>query len=127
MENLQVNSLGEALGIGGAVALQGMSTVFGVLVLLMIILVLMKVIFYKDPSKQKAVQTEVKAETAPVAAVEEKKDDMDDEELIAVLTAAVAASLNTSTYNLRIKSYRRTGTKAPAWNRAGLEETVNHY
>ena len=127
MENLQINSLGEALGTGGAVALQGMATVFGVLILLMIVLILMKVIFYKDPAKQKAVVPEVKQEEAPVVKAEGNKDDMDEEELIAVLTAAVAASLNTSTYNLRIKSYRRTGTKAPAWNRAGLEETVNHY
>jgi len=50
---------------------------------------------------------------------------MDDEELIAVLTAAVAASLNTSTYKLQIKSYRRVGNSAPAWNQAGLQETIN--
>ena len=46
--------------------------------------------------------------------------------LIIVLTAAVAASLNTSTYNLRIKSYRRTDNKMPAWNKAGVTETINN-
>ena len=57
---------------------------------------------------------------------EETADDTDEEELIAVLTAAVAASLNTSTYNLRIKSYRRTDNKMPAWNKAGVTETINN-
>ena len=36
-----------------------------------------------------------------------KIDETDEDELIAVLTAAVAASLKTSTYNLRIRSYKR--------------------
>lgn len=124
MENLNVSSLGEALSVGGAVALQGMSIVFLVLILLMIILMLMKVIFYKDPSKQKA-EPKIVEKTAPTEEI--KADNIDDEELVAVLTAAVAASLNTSTYNLRIKSYRRVGNNAPAWNKAGLTETVNHY
>ena len=123
MNELQeIKTVGDALSTGGIVALQGMVIVFSVLILLMVVLVLMKVFFYKDPNKQKTEQAEVIV-TAPV----EKEEDIDDGELIAVLTAAVAASLNTSTYNLKIKSYRRVGNKAPVWNRAGLEETVNHY
>ena len=119
----EIRTIGDALYAGGSVALQGMAIVFGVLILLMIILMLMKVVFYKDTSKQKNAEP-------PVQITPEKEaenQEVDDEELIAVLTAAVAASLNTSTYNLKIKSYRRVGNSAPAWNRAGLEETVNHY
>ncbi len=116
-------SLGEALSTGGETTVIGLSIVFAVLIILMIVLMLFKVIFYKDPKK--AVKTaEVKTE-AP-AAVEETADDIDETELIAVLTAAVAASLNTSTYNLKIRSYRRTDNKAPAWNRAGINETINN-
>lgn len=117
-------ALSEALGAGGMVTLVGLSIVFGVLVVLMLVLMLFKVIFYKDPKKaqpaeQKMVQTT--QAPSPVAAQTE-----DDTELIAVLTAAIAASLNTSTYNLRIKSYRRVDTKANAWNRAGItENTLN--
>ena len=51
---------------------------------------------------------------------------MSNDVLIAVLTAAIAASLNTSTYNLKIKSYRRVDTQKPAWNRAGITETINN-
>jgi len=43
----------------------------------------------------------------------------DEAELIAILTAAVAASMNTSAYNLKIKSYKRIHNTAPAWNKAG--------
>ena len=89
----------------------------------MIVLSLFRVIFYKSlKHRQLLLQHRLKA--APVE--EETADDTDEEELIAVLTAAVAASLNTSTYNLRIKSYRRTDNKMPAWNKAGVTETINN-
>ena len=125
-------TLNEALRMGGITTLVGLAIVFAVLIILMIVLMLFKVIFYKDPKKQKTVK-----EAEPVniiggaSGVTEiqtvaKDDDMDENELIAVLTAAVAASLNTSTYNLRIKSYRRTDSKMPAWNKAGVTETINN-
>lgn len=125
MNELQeIKTIGDALSTGGMVALQGMAIVFSVLILLMVVLALMKVFFYKDPAKQSVKQEAV----CPTPVVEEKKEEeMDDTELVAVLTAAIAASLNTSTYNLKIKSYRRVGGKTSAWSRAGLEETVNHY
>ena len=117
--------LGEALAMGGETTVIGLGIVFGVLVILMIVLILMKVIFYKDPSKQKKAEAPAPVtETAPAAEV--KAAETDEDELIAVLTAAIASSLNTSTYNLRIKSYRRTDNKAPAWNKAGLTETINN-
>ena len=113
-------SLSEALAMGGQTTVIGLAIVFAVLIILMIVLSLFKVIFYKKPKTQAAPA----AQAAPVE--EETADDTDEEELIAVLTAAVAASLNTSTYNLRIKSYRRTDNKMPAWNKAGVTETINN-
>ena len=52
-------------------------------------------------------------------------DDMDEEELVAVLTAAVAACMNTSTYNLKIKSFRRIENTSPSWNKAGLRDVID--
>ena len=117
-------SLGEALATGLETAVVGLSIVFGVLIILMLVLMLMKKVFYKEPAKTaEAVKAAPAPEaTVPAAVVEEE----DEEELIAVLTAAIAASLNTSTYNLQIKSYRRVDNKAPAWNRAGLRDTINN-
>ena len=113
--------LSEALSFGGLTAVTGMSIVFGVLVVLMIVLYLFKLIFYKD-SKKTAMPIEDVKETPVVETKAE--DDVDDDELIAILTAAVAASLNTSTYNLNIKSYRRINDVRPAWNKQGLRETI---
>ena len=119
-------TLQEALLEGLRVTASGLIIVFSVLVILMVVLVLMKKIFYKEP--ENAVKTEkavpVVEKTVPAPAPVQNTP-ADDGELIAVLTAAIAASLNTSTYNLQIKSYRRIGQNAPAWNRAGINETIN--
>ncbi|MCH5212567.1 MAG: OadG family protein [Oscillospiraceae bacterium] len=115
-------SLGEAFGMGGETVVIGLSIVFGVLLILMIVLYLFGVIFNKKPKTA----TTPAQETVPEPEVQAEVVEEDEEELIAVLTAAIAASLNTSTYNLQIKSYRRVPTKRPAWNNAGLRETIGN-
>ena len=118
-------TIAEALAEGGQTAIIGLSTVFSVLIILMIVITIMKMVFYKDPSKSAA--PKAPAAPAPVVPAEpDKTDVIDDEELVAVITAAIAASLNTSTYNLRIKSLRRIDNNQPAWNRAGIRETINN-
>ncbi len=126
--------LSEALAMGGETTVIGLAIVFGVLVILMIVLMLFKVIFYKDPKKQQKSADTAKPTTAEsvttaaetAAVVSDKSDEIPEDELVAVLMAAVASSLNTSTYNLRIKSYRRVDGRQNAWNRAGLTETINN-
>lgn len=121
----EIKTMADAVGEGLKTTVVGLAIVFSVLLILMFVLMAMKAIFYKDPAKQKTEEAPAAAEASvPSAAEAEKADDTDEEELIAVLTAAVAASLNTSTYNLRIKSYRRTDNNAPAWNKAGLRDTI---
>ena len=117
--------LNEALSMGGETTVIGLGIVFGVLVILMIVLMLFKVIFYRQPKAQTQKTVSENAVAAKMA-VETKEDDTDEEELIAVMTAAIAASLNTSTYNLKIKSYRRVDNNVPAWNKAGLNEAINN-
>lgn len=120
-------TLGEALSTGGLVTGLGLLIVFAVLIILMLVLYLFKVIFYKDPNKASKSNTEAVVAEAPRVTVQAAAEEaVDDDELIAVLTAAVAASLNTSTYNLRIKSYRRVNSNTPAWNKAGVNETINN-
>lgn len=118
--------MSEALSTGGITTLVGLAIVFGVLVILMIVLCLFKVFFYKEPAKKAAPAAAPAEPAAPAPAAGAEADIEDEEELIAVLTAAVAASLNTSTYNLQIKSYRRVPNKRPAWNNAGLRETIGN-
>lgn len=121
----EIKTVADALLEGGMVAIQGVAIVFLVLILLMIVLVLMKVFFYKDPGKVKKAEPKIETSNETVIGVDDCN--FDEEELVAVLTAAVAANLNTSTYNLKIKSYRRVQNNSSVWRKAGLEETINHY
>lgn len=113
-------SISEALVEGSTTTVIGMATVFAVLAILMLAIQIMKNVFYKAPEAK----TEQKTEEAPVQHAQAQPEE-DEEELIAVLTAAIAASLNTSTYNLKIKSYRRIENRNPAWNRAAIRENTN--
>ena len=113
-------SLAEALATGLQTTVIGLIIVFSVLIILMLVLMGMKYVF--APKNEK--NPEAAKEVNPLK-VQEEYPQEDEEELVAVLTAAVAASLNTSTYNLKIKSYRRIGNNAPAWNRAGLNEAID--
>lgn len=120
-------TLPEALKFGGMTTFLGLVIVFAVLVVLMIVLYLFKVVFYKDPNKQKKNAAETAADNrATLTADTAANNTIAEDELIAVLTAAVAASFNTSTYNLRIKSYRRIEDKRPVWNKAGINETIGN-
>ncbi|MBR7164580.1 MAG: OadG family protein [Clostridia bacterium] len=103
---------------GAVVAVIGICTVFAVLAILWGVLELMRVIFTAKDKKAKAPAPAVATPASATAPVE------DDSELIAVLTAAIAASLNQSTYNLKIKSYRRVET-APVWNRTARRDNLN--
>lgn len=118
-------SLSEALGEGLMVTAVGLIIVFSVLIILMLVMMAMKKIFYKEPqANDKKAETQTvdthSGETADAEVLNEE-----DPNLIAVLAAAVAASLNTSAYSLKIKSYRRVGNNAPAWNKAGLRDTID--
>lgn len=117
----------ESLLEGLKVTAVGLAIVFAVLIILMFVLTLMKYVFAREPKNEQSAQTadtHSDNATAPSAATMET-DDVNEDELIAVLTAAVAASLNTSTYNLHIKSYRRVNNTAPVWNQAGLRDTID--
>ncbi len=107
------------------ICIEGMLVVFAVLILLWASIVIMhKCIALGEKKKEQAASPQPAKDNipapAPVAANE------DEEELVAILTAAVAASLNTSTYHLKIKSFRRIGQNAPAWNAAARKEQIEN-
>lgn len=122
-------SLAEALGEGLQVTVIGLIIVFSVLIILMLVMMLMKVIFYKPQNDAKTAQKPPAPAPAPVSAAPAPapavQNSVDEGELVAVLTAAIAASLNTSTYHLNIKSYRRIENTSPAWNKAGLRDVID--
>ncbi len=115
---------------GGVVSVIGLGTVFAVLAILWGVLELMRVIFTQKtettPEKESAPAPIPVPAPAPVVAqpVAVASDAADDEELIAILTAAIAASLNTSTYKLNIKSYRQINNGTPVWNAVSRRENL---
>ena len=124
-------SLLDKLGQGVPIAIIGYVMVFVVLGILWAVIELMRVVLApKDTKKTKEVATtKVQQTSLEDASVEEvvETEQVDEGELVAVLTAAVAASLNTSTYNLRIKSFKRIDTKNNAWSNASRNDAINKF
>ena len=51
--------------------------------------------------------------------------DEETEELVAVITAAIAASLHRSTHDIMVRSIRRVPAITPVWNRASRQEQIS--
>jgi hypothetical protein len=62
--------------------------------------------------------------TAPAAAAVEVEA-ADQSELIAVISAAIAASMHTSMHNIVVTSIRRTGDSTPVWGQMGRSDVMN--
>ncbi|MGO1368149.1 OadG family transporter subunit [Senegalia sp. (in: firmicutes)] len=116
-------NLGEALFI----TLFSMGIVFLTLIIISLILGGFKSIFYKDDSTKTSVKKaappigdNVKEETLEV---NEKESD-NDEEIVAVIAAAIAAHTGNTVENISIKNIVRIPQNSPTWMRAGRERSV---
>lgn len=90
----------------------GMGTVFVILILISFIISAFKYLGRTDgPSSRSEIKMKAVIEASKPAQTFNQDNQMDDMELVAVLTAAIAASLNTTTDKLRIKSFRRISGK----------------
>ena len=101
---IETLGFGKTVAFGGMMVLIGMLTVFAALVLIWGCLTLFKVLFHDVQSKKT-----VKVETEPVVAEPvEIVSQTDDEELIAVISAAVAAAESENDgLKFRVVSFRR--------------------
>ena len=100
-------------------------SIMGVCVVFLILLIIMYVIkamalFAVDNSAKKTVEKE--PQEKPV--IQEIKKETDDTELIAVITAAIAASMGKSTSGLIVRSYKKIS--GGAWNKAGRTEILDN-
>lgn len=109
-------------GLGTTVI--GFGIVFLTLAILSFILNFMK---YFGAEKQKQPEIPVKpAPEPPVASIEQEPEripEQDDQELIAVITAVIAASMNTSADRLRVVSLRRRESN---WIQTSRREQHRH-
>lgn len=120
-------SLGERLLTGLPVLIIGMLAVFAVLSILMGVLSLFKIFFYDMPEKKKTSLKEAQekakkdsTEVVPVIIGEESEEN--DTELIAVITAAIAAynSGKGNALPFRVVSYKRARS-AKGWNNGAMD------
>ena len=95
----------DKLTYGGQMLLIGMATVFSVLILLWVALVLFKLFFHDLPHRSKATK-EVKADLAPVFQAPAASDN---DEIIAVIAAAIATAESECSGNkqFRVVSFKR--------------------
>ncbi len=90
----------------------GMGIVFLVLIIISAIIGLLKRV---NKSKQEEVKAVDKIPTE-ISQEDEEEDEEDDMELVAVITSAIASSLNTTTDQLVVRSFRRVGHTQSKWN-----------
>lgn len=105
----------------------GISVVFLALIALSFFIYLFGKIMVSGLKNKKAETLEGKMKT--VKNIEIDADVEDDDELIAVITAAVQASLVnagiTPECKIRVKSFNRISDNTPVWNETGRKELIN--
>ena len=103
----------------GVITLFSMGIVFATLLLISFVLDLFKIIFTEKEDKvEKIASASIVQSTSEV--VEE-----DDNELVAVITAALAAHIGKSTDQLIVRSIVQIGNQEPAWAQTGRIELMN--
>lgn len=115
--------MGDKITFGDSlvVTVFSMAVVFVGLIVLAIIISLLK-----NLSIDKKVKgTELEVPIVPEdSRREEPQEAVDDKELIAVIAAAVAASLGVDVPDINIKAIRRLPQNTPAWAQMGKQERV---
>ncbi len=102
--------MSEAIPYGLRTVLLGMGVIFAVLIILMAVLSVFKYIFYK-PKKDETKATETKNPPEPTPEAVPVVPASDDAELVAVITAAIAAMLDAPQTSFKVVSFRRTAKK----------------
>lgn len=100
-------ALGDKLLLGGQVSLLGMGTVFAVLAILWGLVELMHLLLtgVSGDKKEKKAEAPVEAPaTAPAPVVSAPADDL---EIVAAITAAIAAASGSSPSSFRVVSFKR--------------------
>ncbi len=100
----------------------GMAVTFAVLVFLWFCISVLTKVLNKKPEPKNTKVTEVAA-VAETKVVEEVNEE--DEELVAVIAAAVAASMNTSIHNIVVKNIVSISDQSPSWSKTGRIEQMN--
>lgn len=111
--------MAEWLVEGIIATISGVLTVFLVLILISVVISLLKYVdkisFKKKSVKSKGKTVKTVENEVVVDIIKEPKQD--EVELVAVITAVIATTLNITADQLKIKSFRRIDTYNNTWNR----------
>lgn len=125
--------MGDNFILSITILLTGFAVVFAVLLILIGIIKLYGTVIYniQNRSREKKAKRNAdlpkaeREETPEPAAVIEAVPDTDDDELIAVISAAVYSMYSSSF--VRIKSIRKANSRGSAWRNAGLADNVRPF
>lgn len=112
----------EQLVYGLIVTLLGMGIVFIVLIALSYMLDVLKILANNDKTKKEVKKLET-VENTIKPEIQEQEAEKDEEELIAVIGAAIAAVMG-SQGNIVVKSIRRINDQTPMWAKSGRQEQM---
>jgi len=122
-ETIKSLSAGDKMmGVGVTVILGMGITVLALIFIMYIIGFMTSVMAEKPKPVAESTPSATPAQSAPV---QEEEVATNDEELVAVIAAAVAAQLGTSTSNLVVRNIRRVADAAPAWGKAGIVDQMS--
>lgn len=121
IENL---SMADKLAGAGITTLMGMGITFVVLILLWGCIALMTKFTYRPNKGEKAPQTTANANAAPSEA-QPVKAEVRDEELAAVIAAAIVAYEGTSAGGIVVRKIRRISGETTAWADAGRADCID--
>lgn len=115
----------DILKYGLSVAVVGILIVFVALVILIALIYVMNLIVNGTANKKKPSE-QVKQAESDAAPIVIQTTEVGGDEIIAVITAAITAMMDAegAKGGFVVRSIRRVGSTAPAWNRAGREEQV---
>ena len=105
------------------VTVLGMGITFVALLVLWVSIIVMSKLL--NPKKKEEVIKVAPQEPVKMTHEADEVEEENAEELIAVIAAAVAASLNTSIHNIVVRNVVRVSDSSPAWNSAGRQEQMN--
>lgn len=107
---------------GVVYTIMGIVIVFAMLVIIMLVIKAMQLFSGAEQPQKKEAPAPVKEEPSPVVVQPQPSDNS--EELIAVITAAVAAAMGKSSSGLVIKSYKKLS--GSEWNKIGRREALDN-
>lgn len=93
-------------------------------ILFVVVIYIIFFAFRKNKTQSDSSSVESSIVTKDNVQVQKSNEDLSDDELIAVLTAAVMSMQSNSNIKLRVTSFRRIPQSSPVWNTTGRIERL---